>query len=264
MKLHERWNTNVGNKEIASSSTPQVNSVLHATQILELYAAQRKEYMSLSEISRTLQMHKTTVYRILRTLQSVGWIEQSLTNGQYRLGTGILLISSAVAVHHTSRSLIAEEMQKLSRLHNETVVLSALLGNTGICVDMVKSRHSLSISSENGYIVPLEIGATGKMLLAAQAPQIIESILSGYPAPKAQQLRGQVEKIRQEGFCISEGEVDLGVAAVAVPLAMSDGIYALSISGPMDRLRLLGYEHLKNSLLQTVEAIQKKNNGLAL
>jgi len=242
-----------------SSSTPLVNSVLHATQILELYAAQRKEYLSLTEISHALHMHKTTVYRILRTLQSVGWIEQSEANGRYRLGTGILLVSSAVAVHHSARSLVAEEMRKLNEALNETVVLSALRGNTGICVDMIKSRHSLSISSENGYIVPMDMGATGKTLLSAQPPEVIERILSTFPPEQAEPLAEQVKTIQREGYCISEGEVDLGVAAIAVPLPMSDCIYTLSISGPVDRLRQLGYPLLRDSLLQTVENIQKKS-----
>ena len=52
------------------STTPLVNSVLHATKILELYAAQKEEYLSIAQISSALAMHKTTVYRILRTLQS--------------------------------------------------------------------------------------------------------------------------------------------------------------------------------------------------
>ena len=50
------------------SSTPMVNSVLHATKILDYYASQRREYLSLTEISRAIGLHKTTVYRILRTI----------------------------------------------------------------------------------------------------------------------------------------------------------------------------------------------------
>ena len=84
------------------SSTPMVNSVLHATKILDYYASQRREYLSLTEISRAIGLHKTTVYRILRTLQSVGWIEQSSTNGQYRLGSGILMMPCLCTIPHAS------------------------------------------------------------------------------------------------------------------------------------------------------------------
>ncbi len=246
-------------KEMMPSNTPRVSSVIHATKILEYYAAQREEYLSLTEISNALHMHKTTVYRILRTLQSVGWIEQSSANGRYRLGTGILLVASAVSVHRTTRSLIAEEMRKLSELHNETVVLSALRGNIGICVDMVKSHHSLSISPENGYIVPLERGATGKTLLASQPPDVIRTILESYPDDEAAALQRQIGDIQRDGYCISESEVDMGVAAIAVPLPLNDCTYTLTISGPMERLKQLDYQILKKSLLLTAESIIQKS-----
>ena len=206
-------------------------------------------------------LHKTTVYRILRTLQSVGWIEQSSASGQYRLGSGILMVASAVSVHYTARQLISEEMRRLCELHNETVVLSALRGDTGICVDLVKSRHNLGISGENGYIVPLDAGATGKTLLSAQPDELMEKLLHNYPG-REEELREQVQEIRHRGYCVSEGEVDGGVAAVAVPLPMPDRIYTLSYSGPVERLRGLDYTVLANSLQQAVKNIRLKCDGM--
>ena len=143
-------------------TTPLVHSVLHATRLLELYAAQRKESLSLTEISQALGLHKTTVYRLLRTLQYAGWIEQSAKSSRYRLGTGILLVASAVSVHNTTREILSEEMHRLANQFNETVVLSVLLGHTGICADMAKSRHTLGLARERGYLVPLDQGASGK------------------------------------------------------------------------------------------------------
>ena len=250
----------MGETNFVESSTPMVNSVLHATKILDYYASQRREYLSLTEISRAIGLHKTTVYRILRTLQSVGWIEQSSINGQYRLGSGILMIASAVSVHYTTRQLISEEMRNLCELHNETVVLSSLRGNTGICVDLVKSRHNLGISGENGYIVPLNKGATGKALLAAQSDDLVANLIKDYSSEE-EGLWNQINEIRQKGYCISEGEVDDGVAAVAVPLPMPECIYTLSYSGPVERMRALDYNELVQSLQQAVKNIVLKCDG---
>ena len=250
----------MNNTNFVDSSTPMVNSVLHATKILDYYASQRREYLSLTEISRAIGLYKTTVYRILRTLQSVGWIEQSSTNGQYRLGSGILMIASAVSVHYTTRQLINEEMRRLCELHNETVVLSSLRGDTGICVDLVKSHHNLGISGENGYIVPLNSGATGKVLLSAQSDELVERLIRNYPGEE-EKLWNQVKEIRQRGYCVSEGEVDEGVAAVAVPLPMPEFIYTLSYSGPVERLRGLDYTILAQSLQNSVKNILLKADG---
>lgn len=245
-------------------TTPLVHSVLHAAKILELYAAQRKEYLSLTEISRALGLHKTTVYRLLRTLQKVGWIKQSAQTGHYALGTGILLVASAVSVHNTSRDLLSEEMRRLAEKFNETVVLSVLLDKTGICADMAKSRHRLGIAGERGYIVPLEKGASGKALLAAQTPEVRDALIAGiYPdRTKRRLLKNQVLKILQDGYAVSTGEVDEGVAAVAVPLAIKNRAYALSISGPVQRLQNIGWQTLAKGLQETVICLKQKEKFL--
>jgi DNA-binding IclR family transcriptional regulator len=237
-----------------------VNSVLHATQILELYASQKVEYLSLTEISRALHMHKTTVYRILQTLQSVGWIEQSEVTSQYKLGSGMLLVASAVSVHLTTRNIILGEMQKLSVLYNETVVLSALRGSIGLAIDMVKSRQSLAVDPSNGYIVPLDLGASGKVLLAAQTPETIKNILQEYPPEKRVVMEETTRKIQRTGYCYSEAEVDPGVAAVAVPLSSTDYNYALTLSGPIERIRAFGIDRLTESLQITAENIKMKTS----
>ena len=245
------------------STTPLVNSVLHATKILELYAAQKEEYLSIAQISSALAMHKTTVYRILRTLQSVGWIEQSAESRNYRLGSSIQLVASAVSVHQSSRSIIYDEMQKLSSQFNETVILSAITDKTGICIDLVKTKHRLALATESGYIVPLDAGATGKTLLAAQAEKLQKAILSQYSLTKIQVLKKQLVLIAQQGYCFSESEVEIGVAAIAVPLPLETVTYVLSISGPSVRLKQLNYKILLHALQHYVLNIQRKCANLA-
>lgn len=236
----------------------QVNSVLHAVRILELFAAQGQEYLSLTQISRSLGIHKTTVYRLLRTLQSVGWIQQSESNGQYRLGSGILLAASAVTIRRTGHDLITEEMEQLAQRFNEMVVLATVHDGTGICVDLVKSRYNLSMMTAVGYPVPLNAGATGKTLLAAQPDDQVCRLTQHLPAAEISPLLETINQIRTQGYCFSEGEVDLGASAVAVPLHLGDTIYVMSISGPGERLRQIGYESLRIALQESVRRIQQK------
>ncbi|MCH3913778.1 MAG: IclR family transcriptional regulator [Acidaminococcaceae bacterium] len=247
----------------SKSTTPLVNSVLHATKILELYAAQKEEYLSLAQISSALAMHKTTVFRILRTLQSVGWIEQSAESRNYRLGNSIHLVASAVSVHQTYRNIIYNEMQKLSAQFNETVILSAITDKTGICIDLVKTKHRLALATESGYIVPLDAGATGKVLLAAQSLKKQKEILAQYNTRKQQTLKNQLELIASQGYAFSESEVEIGVAALAVPLPLEDAAYVLSISGPSVRLKQLNYKLLLHALQNSVLNIQRKCANLA-
>ena len=138
------------------SSVQPVHSVLHAVRVLEFFASHPEEHLSLTDVSRGLQMHKTTVYRILRTLQSVGWVEQSQASGKYRLGSGAMVLAAAAARRHSQRDLIAEEMARLAEDFHELVVLATVQNGSGQCVDLVRSKHSLSVAAAVGYSVPLQ------------------------------------------------------------------------------------------------------------
>lgn len=243
------------------SGTQPVHSVLHAVRILEFFASSPEESLSLTDISRGLGIHKTTVYRLLRTLQSAGWVEQSATSGKYRLGSGAILLSAAACAHRTSRELVTEEMERLAEQFQELVVLAAVQNGAGRCVGLVKSKHSLSVMTAVGYSVPLQAGATGKTLLAAQPQAFCDTFLASLPPAQARTLGEQVAEIRQQGFCCSENEVDLGAAAVAVPLRLQGEGLALSISGPIDRLRQLGAAPIRDALQAAVRRLEQKTGN---
>ena len=90
----------------------------------------------------------------------------------------------------------------------------------------------------------------------------MEELLGKYPDAEAERLRRTVSEIRRRGYCFSEGEVDAGVAAVSVPLVLPNHIYVLSFSGPIDRLRAIGYDVLGQSLLEAVRELQHRSTAL--
>jgi DNA-binding IclR family transcriptional regulator len=183
-----------------TSTTPQVNSVIHAIKIMELFAVKQKKYLTLSEISQSLQMHKTTVYRILRTLQTVGWVNQFEAGGKYSLGSGVLLVTAAVVYNYKRRDLIEEEMQKLSNRFNELVVLTTVRGDMGVCVDLVKPKNNLSYLVGSSYVVPFNAGATGKTLFAVQPDEVINRVLPRLPASGNKALIEQIKDIQGQGL----------------------------------------------------------------
>ena len=255
----KRGESNLTKSTGSELSTPQVNSVINAIKILELFAIKQKQYLTLSEISLSLQIHKTTVYRILRTLQTVGWIKQNENGGQYCLGSGALLVTAEAISHYTKQALFEEEMRNLANQFNELVILATLHGDLGVCVDLIKSKHNLSLQTVTCYVVPLNAGATGKTLLAAQPDEIMERIIQLMPQNDIPKLREQIKAIRAQGFSYSEGEVDLGVTAVAVPIQLKHGIFVLSISGPTERVKQLGYDTIRFALLNSATNIIRKD-----
>lgn len=95
-------------------------SIKRAIQIMHLFNSQEKE-LSLAEISRKMDIHKSIVYRILITLESEGWLVKNPETNKYMLGIKLLLLSSVVLDDLVVRKTALPIMKKLSAETGETV-----------------------------------------------------------------------------------------------------------------------------------------------
>ena len=53
-----------------------INSIVRATEILNLYRVKEVKYLGVTDISQALGLHKTSVFRIVKTLEHTGWLVQ--------------------------------------------------------------------------------------------------------------------------------------------------------------------------------------------
>ena len=138
-------------------------------------------------------------------------------------------------------------METLHKKYNENVILTTIIENIGIWVNMIKSTHVLSEDIESGYSVPLHIGATGKTLLAFKGEAFRKTFFEDHAA-------------EIKGYCISSSEVTEGVTAVAVPILGKNRelLYGLTISGPSSRFPENIIESMKKDLLEIAENLHKE------
>lgn len=234
-----------------------INSICRAIEVIELFSKLQVKYLGVSEISKRLELHKTTTFRILKTLEYVGWIEQHQENSKYKLTTSILKASIGVRNNFNLKEIISAEMEKLSKKYNENIILTTIIDNIGVWINMIKSTHVLSEDVESGYTVPLHIGATGKTLLAFKDENfkkdffkknflLIEETLG------KNKLLEDIELISKNRFGISNSEVTEGITAICVPILGSENelLYGLTISGPSTRFNKSILEEMKKDLLQ--------------
>lgn len=254
---------------MSEEKQPQyINSVSRAIHVLELYGRQNAQSLSLAEIAKALGLQKTTAFNIVKTLVREGWLVQEGPGGKYRLGTRILRVSTAVVRGITTEDLILEEMHRLRDKYNEDVVLTAMMDGLPICVEKLQSTNVLRVASKVGRMSNLLRGSTGKALFAWQTPEFIENILAqafGQGAgaeEKKEAMRREVAKIRAQGWCISLGEQDPGVASVAVPIRDSRGVasYSLAILGEENRMRQKGMEGIRDELMATARRLEEERS----
>ncbi|HYH29986.1 MAG TPA: IclR family transcriptional regulator [Pseudonocardia sp.] len=212
-----------------------VRSVVRAVEILSLFDAAHR-FRTLRELVAATGLPKTTVVRLLATLQDRGLVA-GVGETTYILGPVLL---RWVRLAQTVWEVNSETRDVMRRLVDET-------GETAN-VYVRQDDHRVSIAQEAGTAtvrsvvevgrpMPLNAGATAKVLLGAVPAEHLGEILSDLDGAALSALQRQVASTLETGYAITHGERELGASAIAAPIRDPQGriIAALSISGPTSR-----------------------------
>jgi DNA-binding IclR family transcriptional regulator len=220
-----------------------VQSVDRAVSVMEFLS--RRGSSGVTEVSRELDIHKSTAYRLLTTLRDRGLVEQDAATEKYRLGFGLVLLARAVSADLDILRCARPVCERLSEHTKETVTVAVLEGDDAVVVHQSLSRASALSVDWTGRHTPLHATAAGKIFLACmpedQLLRILECPLERFtqntivdPAS----LREQNRRILDKGYGYTVEELEVGLNAVGAPIRRADGaiVGAVSVSGPAFRL----------------------------
>jgi len=190
-----------------------------------------------------------SVYRYITLLRETGLLAGD-ERGSYRLSARLIGLARAAEAAESIIDIADPVMQRLAEQTGETVILVRLIGRSAVCVHRVQSAQRLRISFEPGQPLPLERGASARLLLASLTP----SVRREYLAPLAERdpeaaalLEKRILLAGQQGFATSEEEIEQGVwAASAQVMHGKRMVAALTVPSPLvrapaeERARLLG------------------------
>lgn len=227
-----------------SSKVSPVQSVERAVQILELLSEDAS--LSMSEISRRLDVHRSTVFRMLATLEAHDLVEQESARGSYRLGFGLLRLASSVTGQIDFTRDAQASCDSLAVRLNETV--NAAILDEGFAVTITQAQGDQMVGLTRQYVGqrgPLHATSTGKMLLAHAGEDEFERLVdqglesfTGMTMTDPEVLRAELETVRERGWSSAIAEWERGINALAVPVRGADGtvVAALSTTAPSFRL----------------------------
>ncbi|MCE3198630.1 IclR family transcriptional regulator [Paenibacillus sonchi] len=216
-----------------------VRAVERALDILLCFTQEND--LSLTEIASKISLHKSTVHRLLTTLEEKGFLLRNEATEKYRLGIRIWELSTHLPTLDEPAALLLPAMEKLRDRLGETVSLYLRDDLERVRIQAVQSRQAIRRVAQIGARLPLSVGASSKVL-AAYAPQEVQTRLLADPNwPEAVDkgaYLGQLQEITRRGYATSFEEREPGAAAVAVPIVGRAGtvVAALSLSGPVSRL----------------------------
>ena len=195
-----------------------VATLERALTILATFEA--SSVQSLAEISRRTGMYKSTLLRLLGTLEKFGYVGQQ-GDGSYHVGAAALHLGSLYQRWVQPGELINPVLRDLVQATGESASFNVQDGNLRICVYRVDSPQKIRDHVRIGDLLPLQRGAAGRIMVAfGQEPDSPES-----------------EDLRRLCFCVTRGEIEADTAAVSAPVFSMGGKLegALAITGPAFR-----------------------------
>ncbi|MGB7448471.1 MAG: IclR family transcriptional regulator [Ornithinimicrobium sp.] len=243
------------------SGSGGVQSVDRALSVLTILA--RAGEAGVSDIARELGVHKSTVFRLVATLEAHDMVEQHADRGKYRLGVGVLRLAGATS----ARLDVVQEARPIARelaaASGETVNLAILAETSALYVDQVAASSSLQAHNWVGQHIPLHATSNGKVLLSELAEEDWAQRLPRLTPYTARtvtskaRLRAQLVQTRERGYAVAIDELELGLTAVAAPVRDAHGevIASLSVSGPTFRIEPARIEELLPMLLDAASTV---------
>ncbi|MDF2721693.1 MAG: IclR family transcriptional regulator [Paenibacillus sp.] len=218
-----------------------VRAVERALDILSVYTDETE--MSLTEISVRTGLHKSTVHRLLASLESKDFITRNAETEKYRLGFRIWELAANLSQSDDPGVLLLPEMERLRDSLGETVSLYMRDGGERIRIQAVQSNQAIRRVAPIGARLPLTVGASSKVLIAfadaATQRQLLQELPWASDAEKEAYVR-PLSEIRGQGYATSIEEREPGAAAVSAPIFNRGHklIAALAVSGPANRFTL--------------------------
>jgi IclR family KDG regulon transcriptional repressor len=199
--------------------------------------------LSLTEISLRVGLHKSTVHRLLATLEGKGYMIRNAATDKYRLGFRIWELSANMSQSDDPALLLLPEMERVRDLLGETVSLYVRDGMERIRIQAVQSSQAIRRVAPVGARLPLYVGASSKVLVAFAEPAVEEMVLHDAEWPSGLEKHAyqvQLQETRQLGYATSIEEREPGAAAVSAPIfnRAHKLVAALAVSGPANRLTL--------------------------
>jgi DNA-binding IclR family transcriptional regulator len=243
-----------------------IRSVDRAIDVLLCFSPQTPT-LNMTQISEKTGIHKSTVHRLLATLEKRRFVRRDPNTGIYRLGVRLIQMAHLSLEGINIRRIALPYMQQLADEFRETIDLAVLDGSHVMFLDVIQSPQRVKLSSAPGQRLPAYATASGKAILAwlpeAEAIRVREDGKLNYQPnkqPSTEEFLADLGKTRAIGYSIDEEVLEVGINAVGAPIMGVDHqpIASIAIAGPAFRLGRDLLEQMGATLKSTTSEISNQ------
>lgn len=224
-----------------------VQSVNRALDILGCFKGQSIE-LGISEISERMELSKSTVYGLVNTLLTNGYLEQNEQTKRYRLGIKLFELGTLVYNRMDLRNEAKVFCEELGSKYNTTVHLAAHYGDEIVYIDKVDAPEAVIVYSQTGKCAPMHCTGVGKAILAFLSDDEVKHAFAKGNLKKytehtitdPDELYRELRRIHSCGYAVDNEEIETGLRCIAAPIFnyMNQPVAAISVSASTVRLPL--------------------------
>ncbi|XDZ50877.1 IclR family transcriptional regulator C-terminal domain-containing protein [Neisseriaceae bacterium CLB008] len=216
--------------------------------------AKQEQRQTIADLARLTDLPRATVRRCLYTLKELGYVEYA--DNLYQLKPKVLTLGYAY-LSSTQLAVTAQPyLEQVSQAVNESCSLAILENNEILYVGRSPVKRVMSVVLNVGSRLPAYCSSMGRVLLAAQSPearqlyyqQVKRTPLTDRTVYTKADLEPLLEKIAQQGYAITNQELEIGLCSIAVPVrnVFGDVVAAMNISL---QAALISEDDMKQTLL---------------
>lgn len=242
-----------------------IPSLDRAIEVLEVLAREQQG-LSLAELTRRTETPKSTLFRILVTLQKRGCVSMDEDSKKYELGLKLWELGSAYMDQSDLDSAAVPYMKELAETCEESVFLGMLDEGEVVYVRRMESPRSVMVVRKLGHRAPAYCTATGEAMLAfmpeERRMQILEAMELKAYNPKTNtdrgELRRRMEQVREEGVAVVDGEYNPKLLCISAPVLDDAGRVRAAIT-----VAMLSTEASSERIEHVKEQVRQKTRGLS-
>jgi len=208
----------------------RIEALARGLAVLDAFSGNAPK-MGIAEVARIVELPIPTTFRLLATLQVAGYLER-LPDGEYRPGFKVLRLSDAALRGSDLVEVSSGVLRNLAESTGLSVNLGVLTGNHVLYLIRHRGSALVSANLQVGSTLPAVYSSIGKVLLAFLEPVELKERLRGWDfkqAPNSNSvsslaaLQRQLAQVRINDFAVQDGEVALGLRAIAAPVRNVEG-----------------------------------------
>jgi IclR family KDG regulon transcriptional repressor len=219
-----------------------IGSVFKAAKLLALFNEESPKLRNI-DIARKTGFNKSTVMRLLLSLEKAGYVEKDPLTGEYSIGVALFEVGSKYLDRTDLHRQVMPILSELAGRCNETGYLAVLNGREAVYLDRVESSKAIRTSSRVGSRIPLYCTAAGKAILAFQEEKMVQEILTHaeiraftpQTIVRGEKILKNLEATRKSGYAVDNQEFEMEIKSIGAPIYDRNGKVSASISlvGPV-------------------------------